>query len=152
MLVLIFKEKIIGVIIISTTIISSIIIILTMIGKVEINGIRIEAVPAHNINKKFHPQGFGVGYIIDIGGTRIYHAGDTDFIPEMKSIKTDIALLPIGGTYTMDEAEAAEAANAMNPKIVVPMHFGTLKGLEGNIPKFRGLVKNSEVVVLDKSN
>jgi L-ascorbate metabolism protein UlaG (beta-lactamase superfamily) len=66
----------------------------------EIKGIRIEVVPAYNLNKPYHPRGLGVGYIVELGGIRIYHAGDCDFFPEMKNIKADVALLPIGGTYT----------------------------------------------------
>jgi L-ascorbate metabolism protein UlaG (beta-lactamase superfamily) len=74
-----------------------------------------------------------VGYIIDVGGMRIYHAGDTDYIPEMKGLK-DIhaALLPVGGTYTMDVAEAIEAAKAIAPKFFVPMHYKNLLGKEGS--------------------
>jgi L-ascorbate metabolism protein UlaG (beta-lactamase superfamily)/dolichol kinase len=97
----------------------------------NVKGIKIEAVPAYNINKfrspgqPFHPKEMGyVGYIITVNGTRIYHAGDTDFIPEMKEIKTDVALLPVSGTYVMTAQEAAEAANALQPKVVVPMHVG----------------------------
>ena len=73
--------------------------------------------------RPFHPKGFGVGYIITIDGKRIYHAGDTDFIPEMRELKDIyLALLPSGGTYTMDNSEAAEAALAIKPKVVIPMH------------------------------
>jgi L-ascorbate metabolism protein UlaG (beta-lactamase superfamily) len=91
--------------------------------------IQITAVEAYN-NKRFrspgnpfHPKGFGVGYLITAGSKTIYHAGDTDFIPEMKQLgHIDVALLPSGGTYTMDNPECAEAALAINPKIVIPMH------------------------------
>jgi L-ascorbate metabolism protein UlaG (beta-lactamase superfamily) len=57
-------------------------------------GVRIEVVPAYNLNKPYHPRGFGVGYIVELGGIRIYHAGDSDFFPEMKNLKADVALLP----------------------------------------------------------
>ncbi|MEA3485598.1 MAG: MBL fold metallo-hydrolase, partial [Candidatus Aerophobetes bacterium] len=87
-----------------------------------IKEIEIEVVPAYNIGKNFHPKEKGwVGFIIKIGGKRIYHSGDTDFIPEMEKLKVDIALLPIGGTYTMNAEEAARAAKAISPEIAIPM-------------------------------
>jgi L-ascorbate metabolism protein UlaG (beta-lactamase superfamily) len=94
-----------------------------------IGKIQIAAVEAYN-NKRFkslanpfHPKGFGVGYLITAESKTIYHAGDTDFIPEMKQLgHIDVALLPSGDTYTMDNSECAEATLAINPKIVIPMH------------------------------
>jgi L-ascorbate metabolism protein UlaG (beta-lactamase superfamily) len=95
----------------------------------SVSNIRVRAVEAYNYRRfrspgnPYHPRGFGVGYLIMVEGKTIYHAGDTDFIPEMRQLgPVDVALLPSGGTYTMDNAEAAEAAIAINPKIVVPMH------------------------------
>ena len=117
-------------------------------GSYEFYGIKISAVPAYNINKNFHPRGFGVGYIIDVDGFKIYHAGDTDRIPEMKNFKVDLALLPIGGTYTMDEVEAAKAVEDMKPKYVIPMHYNWLEGLEKNPMDFERLVKGSKVIIL----
>ncbi|MEM3716389.1 MAG: MBL fold metallo-hydrolase [Candidatus Bathyarchaeia archaeon] len=96
-----------------------------------IDNIVVEAVHAYNVKRfrspgvPFHPKGFGLGYLIKIGDKIIYHAGDTDFIPEMKELKNrrvTLALLPSGGTYTMDNPEASEAAIAINPEIVIPMH------------------------------
>jgi L-ascorbate metabolism protein UlaG (beta-lactamase superfamily) len=91
--------------------------------------VKVRAVEAYNVKRfkspgnPFHPKGFGVGYLITALGKIVYHAGDTDFIPEMKQLgHVDVALLPSGGTYTMDNAEAAEAALAINPLVVVPMH------------------------------
>ncbi len=93
--------------------------------KVSVAGIAIEAVPAYNTNKKFHPQSAGhVGYIVTLNGKRIYHSGDTDLIPEMTRIKADIALLPVSGTYVMTAVEAAEAANTIQPALAIPMHYG----------------------------
>lgn len=91
--------------------------------------IKIKAVEAYN-NKRFrspgnpfHPKGFGVGYLIMAEGKTIYYAGDTDFIPEMGQLKNvDVALLPTGDTYTMDNADAADAASTMNPVVAIPMH------------------------------
>lgn len=110
----------------------------------ETKGVVVEAVPAYNIGKSYHPKGFGVGYIVEVSGVRIYHAGDTDFIPEMKRLKADVALLPVGGTYTMDVREAVEATLAIRPKIVIPMHYGFLPGLEANVKEFEQLVKEKD--------
>jgi L-ascorbate metabolism protein UlaG (beta-lactamase superfamily) len=95
----------------------------------SVDNIRVKAVEAYNYKRfrspgnPYHPKGFGVGYLIKVEGKTVYHAGDTDFIPEMRKVgPVDVVLLPSGGTYTMDNAEAAEAAIAINPKIVIPMH------------------------------
>ncbi len=117
----------------------------------EIKGVKIEVVHAYNTTKPFHPKGSGYGYIVEIEGLRIYHAGDTDFIPEMKEIKADIALLPIGGTYTMDMNEAVEAALAIKPKYVIPMHYGYLKETKADPEEFKRNVEEKsdiEVVIL----
>lgn len=117
----------------------------------EVKGIKIQAVEAYNIGKPFHPKGLGIGVIVEIDGVRIYHAGDTDFIPEMKDYRCDIALLPIGGTYTMDEEDAAKATKAINPEIVIPMHFNYLDQTKANPEYFSKLVgkySNAKVVIL----
>lgn len=118
--------------------------------ELEIKGTRIEVVPAYNLNKPYHPRGFGVGYIVELGGIRIYHAGDCDFFPEMKTIRADVALLPIGGTYTMNEEEAASAAAAISPKFVIPMHYGKPEVTDGDPEKFKALVhaKNPYIDVI----
>jgi len=101
-------------------------------------GIEIEAVPAYNPTKQFHPKANNwVGYIISIGGKRIYHAGDTDLIPEMKEVKADIVLLPVGGTYTMNAEEAAEAANLIAPETAIPIHYGDIVGSKADAEKFK---------------
>lgn len=94
-----------------------------------VGNVRIRAVEAYNVKRfrspgnPFHPKGFGVGYLITALDKTIYHAGDTDFIPEMKKLgHIDVALLPSGGTYTMDNDEAAEAVLAISPMVVIPMH------------------------------
>ena len=89
------------------------------------DGVVIASVNAYNINKSYHPKNSGRGFIVTMDNVTIYHAGDTDFIPEMENITADIALLPIGGLYTMDVEEAAKAAKTINPKIVVPMHYNS---------------------------
>lgn len=97
--------------------------------QVSVGNIIVEAVEAYNYKRlrssgmPFHPKGLGVGYVVTIGDKKIYHAGDTDFIPEMKNLKNIyLALLPSGGTYTMDNPEAAEATIAIKPEFVIPMH------------------------------
>lgn len=97
--------------------------------KKTIDGVTIKAVQAYNVKRfrspgnPYHPKGFGVGYLITVGGKTIYHAGDTDFIPEMETLSgVDVALLPTGDTYTMDNSEAADAALAINPAVTIPMH------------------------------
>ena len=94
-----------------------------------VDNIKVRAVEAYNYKRfrspgtPYHSKGFGVGYLITAEHRTIYHAGDTDFIPEMRQLgKVDVALLPSGGTYTMDNAEAAEAALAINPTVAIPMH------------------------------
>ena len=124
-------------------------------GKTKIGDVEIESVAAYNLNKfrepghVFHPKEYGgVGFVIKMDGTTVYHAGDTDHIPEMKSIQCDIALLPVSGTYVMTAEEAAEAAATINPKIAVPMHYGAIVGGKEDAKKFKSLVKNCEVVIL----
>lgn len=95
----------------------------------QVGNVRVEAVPAYNIGKVFHPRSAGfVGYVVEVGRRRIYHAGDTDLIPEMADVRCDVALLPIGGKYTMDAAEATQAAERIGPKVAVPMHWGGIVG------------------------
>ena len=101
-------------------------------------GMRFTAVPAYNVDKQFHPRSNGwLGFIIEIEGSRIYHAGDTDFIPEMKGLAADIALLPVSGTYVMTAREAVEAALAISPEIAVPMHFGAIVGSRQDAESFK---------------
>lgn len=115
----------------------------------NIEGAMVEAVPAYNMGKPFHPRSNNwVGFIITLDDTRIYHAGDTDLIPEMDKIKADIALLPIGGTYTMDAREAASCANKIKPKLVIPMHYGSIVGGASDAQEFKKLC-NVEVQILD---
>jgi len=118
--------------------------------KINVEGIEIEAVTAYNTNKQFHPKANGwVGYIFTVKGQRIYIAGDTDYIPEMKNFKADIALLPVSGTYVMTAEEAVKAALDIKPKIAVPMHYGSIVGSENDAKKFsEGLKGKIEVVIL----
>jgi len=107
-------------------------------------GVEIEGVAGYN---SFHPRGVGIGFLFTLEGKRVYHAGDTDRVPEMAQLGVvDIALIPIGGTYTMDEEEAAEAVKAIKPKTVIPMHYGYATG--GDPKKFAALVEESANVVI----
>ncbi|MBW2977656.1 MBL fold metallo-hydrolase [Candidatus Woesearchaeota archaeon] len=117
--------------------------------RVEIRGIIIDVVPAYNMGKKFHPKGKGVGYVLTMNGVHIYHAGDTDVIPEMEKIRADIALLPVGGTYTMNAEEAAQATDMIKPKIAVPMHYGSTIGGTEDAEEFKEKC-SCEVKILGK--
>jgi len=112
--------------------------------EVMVKGIFISAVPAYNLNKfrspgmPFHPQASGhVGFVFTVGGQRIYFAGDTDHIPEMKAIKADVALLPVSGTYVMTAVEAAEAAATIQPQVAIPMHIGRSIGSLADAETFK---------------
>jgi len=113
--------------------------------RVEIDGVRIEILPAYNTNKfrspgnPFHPKEDGkVGFIVTLGGVRIYHSGDTDNIPEMAQAKgVDIALLPVSGTYVMTAQEALEACKAIQPKVAIPMHYGAIVGSASDAETFK---------------
>ena len=112
-------------------------------GTTMIDGIEISAVPAYNVDKSFHPkERNGVGFIVAARGVRIYFAGDTDRIPEMKEFSVDIALLPVSGTYVMNATEAAEATADMAPAYVIPMHYGSVVGSEADAGRFEELVKS----------
>lgn len=123
----------------------------------EVKGFMFKTVPAYNLNtSRPHPKENGwVGYIFNINGLKVYHAGDTDYIPEMDSLKAenlDIAFLPIGGTYVMTPEEAVEAANAIAAKKTVPIHYKMLLGdkTEEGEQTFKNGVTNSEVVFLEE--
>ncbi|MBW3022618.1 MBL fold metallo-hydrolase [Candidatus Woesearchaeota archaeon] len=126
--------------------------------KIKISGsLTVEAVPAYNISKfrapgiPFHPkENDWLGYILEIDGKKIYFAGDTDFIPELRSIKADLMMVPVSGTYVMTASEAAEFVTAVKPEIAIPMHYGEIVGSEADAEKFKSLVRVS-VVVLERS-
>lgn len=114
----------------------------------KIGDIEFSTTYSYNINKAFHPkENKWVGYIINIDGVSYYIAGDTDNIKEIQNIECDIALLPIGGTYTMDYKEAAELANIIKAKTVIPTHYGTIVGSKEDAKKFKELVKGKTVEI-----
>lgn len=103
-------------------------------------GVQIQAVPAYNVDKQFHPKSAGhVGFVITAEGTSIYVAGDTDVIPEMQDVHADIAILPVSGTYVMTAEQAAEAAGIIQPAIAVPVHYGEIVGSEADAQRFQEL-------------
>lgn len=108
-----------------------------------IDGLEIETVPAYNILKPFHPKSAEwVGYILQVDGKRIYIAGDTDATKEAKAVKCDVALVPIGGTYTMDAKKAAELVNTLRPSVAIPVHYGSIVGKPSDGEVFANNVKN----------
>ena len=115
--------------------------------------VKIEAVPSYNTDKDFHPkQKAWLGFILEVNGVRIYHAGDTDFIPEMKGLEVDIALLPVSGTYVMTAEQAVEAAQAIRPKLAIPMHYGAIVGDDKDALTFKELLKGKiDVLILPKA-
>ena len=111
----------------------------------EITGVKIQTVPAYNLDKwrsegvPYHPrQENHVGYIVEIGNIRIYHAGDTDKIPEMSQLKNiDIALLPVSGIYVMTWQEAVEATKVIKPKLAIPTHYSSIVGTQADARNFK---------------
>jgi L-ascorbate metabolism protein UlaG (beta-lactamase superfamily) len=112
--------------------------------KETVEGITIEAVPAYNIGKPYHPKANQwIGFILTVEGKTIYYGGDTDAVPEMKAIKADIWILPVGGTYTLSAKEAAEVVNMFRPQVAIPIHCGDLVGTLEDAATFKKLSKTS---------
>ncbi|NPV07701.1 MAG: MBL fold metallo-hydrolase [Anaerolineae bacterium] len=121
--------------------------------RLTVLGLEVQVVAAYNVGKSFHPESpDSVGYIVTLDGVRVYHAGDTDLIPEMAGLAVDVALLPIGGTYTMNVQEAAAAVHRLKPRIVVPMHYGRVVGELDDAHRFAELVEDAEVAVLPEED
>ena len=125
------------------------IIVVIPSNKYNVLDIEINTISAYNINKKFHPkENNWVGYILTLEGKRVYIAGDTDIMEENKKVECDIALVPVGGTYTMTYKEAAELTNIINPKIAIPIHYGEIVGKIDDGNKYKELVNtNVEVEI-----
>ena len=123
--------------------------------EITIEGLHIQAVPMYNVVKtKFHPkENNWTGYILDIGGVKVYHTGDIERMPELKSVQCDIVLLPLGQTYTMNSVEeAAEAALDTGAKLAIPIHFGLYEGTMDDALRFKELLKGKMDVVILKSS
>ena len=110
---------------------------------VDLGSVRVSGIAAYNPGKQFHPRANNwVGFVIEVGSKRIYYAGDTDLTEEMKSLKEiDVALLPVGGTFTMDATEAAEATKYIKPKRAIPYHWGDIVGSRADAEKFANKVE-----------
>jgi L-ascorbate metabolism protein UlaG (beta-lactamase superfamily) len=115
---------------------------------VDVGGIAVEAVPAYNTIRMrspgvpFHPkEERWIGFIITLGGKRIYYAGDSDVVPEMKAVKADIVIVPVGGTYTMNAQEAAELVNLIQPETAIPVHWGDIVGSVKDAEQFKTLCR-----------
>lgn len=124
--------------------------------------IKVKAVHAYNVKRfrspgnPYHPKGYGVGYLVYLEGKTIYFAGDTDVIPEMNELgPIDVALLPCGDTYTMDNKDAAEATKIIKPKVVMPMHTWDKSiddfrnGISDTDTKFVSLKEGEEFTITD---
>ena len=97
--------------------------------KAKIAEVPVEAVPAYNVGKQFHTKERNwLGYVVSLNGLRYYIAGDTDNNEDTRKVRCDVALLPVGGKYTMTAEEAAELANAIKPLAAVPTHYGDIVG------------------------
>jgi L-ascorbate metabolism protein UlaG (beta-lactamase superfamily) len=107
----------------------------------SVSGIKFTTVAAYNKILGYHPtENAWVGYNVTINKAKYYIAGDTDYTSEMKKVKTDVAFLPVGGTYTMDAVQAAKAANTFKPKVAVPIHFGDVVGTTADAREFISLL------------
>ena len=123
--------------------------------------VKISAIPAYNVDKQFHPKEEGwTGFLIKINDVLIYHAGDTDKIPEMQKLtgfkqegKKFVALLPVGGRFTMTAEEAAEAAKLIKPDLAIPIHYGSIVGSTEDAQEFVELCKEEGInaQILEKS-
>ena len=113
----------------------------------EVSGISIKSVPAYNRLKPFHPKRNGwCGYVLEMDGIHYYVAGDTDAVNELSSVKCDVALVPIGGTYTMNAKDAAKLVNEIRPAVVIPTHYGSIVGKPEDALAFRKYVDQAIVV------
>lgn len=124
--------------------------------RLEAAGVRIETVPAYNTVEErleAHPQRNGwVGYVLELGGTTYYHAGDTDHLPDLDKVKADVSFVPVGGTFTMDATEAAGLVKRQRPKLAVPMHYGYVVGSPSEGERFKREASPIEVQLLKPTN
>ncbi len=119
--------------------------------EINIGSINIKTIPAYNISKTFHPkENNWLGYIITYNNVSYYVAGDTDKTNENEKVKCDVALIPIGGHFTMDVNEASELIKKINPKIVVPIHYGSIIGDIADGKKLKGILSDTNIQVIEK--
>jgi L-ascorbate metabolism protein UlaG (beta-lactamase superfamily) len=116
----------------------------------QLDGLDILAVPAHNVDKRFHPaEAAWLGYVFTVGGVTFYHAGDTDLLPSMSGIRCDVAFLPCNGHYTMGPEDAVRAAAACDASVVVPIHWGEPHGTREEVEAMRDRL-HGELRILER--
>ena len=123
-----------------------------------ISDIKIKAIPAYNLdkinpqtNQPFHPkQDKKVGFVVTMNDSTFYHAGDTDFIPEMNGLSPDVFFVPVSGTYVMTAKEAARSIIGVKPKLAIPMHYGSIVGSVNDAESFKSLVSSCQVQIPTK--
>lgn len=109
----------------------------------RIGEISVEGIAAYNRRKPFHTKGMGwLGYVVTMSGTRYFVAGDTDANEENRNVQCDVAIVPIGGTYTMDAKAAAQLVNEIKPKAAIPSHYGSIVGTDKDADLFAEKVDN----------
>jgi L-ascorbate metabolism protein UlaG (beta-lactamase superfamily) len=122
----------------------------------EVGGLRLSTVPAYNTREEaleFHPKANRwVGYVLELDGRAYYHAGDTDHAPELDEVRSDVALVPVGGYYTMDVVEAGGLVKAIGPQLAVPMHYGFVVGSPSDGERFRAAAAPVPVEILEPTN
>ncbi len=119
--------------------------------EITIDNITIKTIPSYNIDKPFHPRSNNwLGYIVIYDNITYFVAGDTDMTPENKNVKCDIALLPIGGHFTMDSKEASELIKVINPKVVIPTHYGSIVGSMDDAKTLKEYLNDTNIEVVEK--
>ena len=119
--------------------------------EIKIGNIIVSTVPSYNINKSFHPKSNNwLGYIVTYNNIKYYIAGDTDKTSDNEKVKCDIAFIPIGGTYTMNVDEAVELVKIINPKVVIPIHYGSIVGNKNDGKKLKEKLNSYSVEVIEK--
>lgn len=123
---------------------------------VDVDGLKVQAVPAYNTAEErldMHPErNKWVGYVFEFAGTTYYHAGDTDGLPELQTLDPDVAMVPIGGTYTMDWQEAADFVKGMQPRVAVPMHYGFVVCSPSHSGRFKKAAAPVAVEIVEPTN
>lgn len=119
--------------------------------EIDIDDIHVKTIPAYNIEKNFHQRSNNwLGYVINYDNISYYVAGDTDKTKEALDVKCDVILIPIGGTYTMNVDEATDLIKVINPKIVIPTHYGSIVGDKDDGKKLKNKLSDSSIEVIEK--
>ena len=119
--------------------------------EINIDSINVKTIPAYNIEKTFHPrENNWLGYIVTYNNISYYIAGDTDKTIDNEKVKCDVAFIPIGGHFTMDVTESSELIRIINPKIVVPIHYGSIIGDPSDGKKLKELLSDTNIEVIEK--